>query len=794
MAAIGRIRKHGVLLMVIIGVALLAFIIGDLTKITPSITNQNLMAKVDGEKMRVGGSENTYSVYYNQNRELMMLVQGTSTSDDEIDQQIHSLSWQQVKQEILLGEELADMGIIFTDEMIDNINTELIASLSAPQPQTNAQYYLWMMANRIQTNNPNVTRATLVGVFESIDDYRTKDVRMYNAYKAIERMAVLEAKNQAYFGLINGSLYFSEPIKKQIAADNKIATMQLATIDVTNPSFDKIKVTVTDEEIKEYFDAHKDRFFVKENNRDLDIAVFPIIPTTQDRKDIADTVNQIYQRFSTATNLFDFARSEKRIDKDRLFSNSDGSFWSYNDAIANHVQIDTLMYLAKGHSALQTYGLNQETSYSLPPVLDSIVFKSQPGTMIAPYLDGNFWYFGKVRDIQMRPDSILTTFLTIDYKTPENSTPTRTKEQAQILVDSLQQMLQTSPDPKAIFSLLPSYKNERIFQTDSTYWFKDVPDTLYNKLIATTTDGLYLHETPGGFLLFKVLQKTQSIEKRQYLLFPVPIQASDKTYKELESNAKSLAISCENVDKLDELAKSKGATVIKKTNITNMQGAITTDQGYVVEKILCRNAISWAFDKETEIGKVSPNSYKGRYKYTSNQQYSQESQLGPEVFLVVGLRNAQERGEAEFENVKEIIKEELTAQKKREAIEKQLQGELAKSTITELASKYNARSADSLKINLYQPNASGIENSAIGKIYTLATQTPSTVSGKNAVYLVNIYNIEDGKSAPDLNMETNILYETVLGRSRNIEQIVMDELESKVSIDDRRQNFYKGDQ
>jgi len=96
MAAIGRIRKHGVLLMVIIGVALLAFIIGDLTKITPSITNQNLMAKVDGEKMRVGGSENTYSVYYNQNRELMMLVQGTSTSDDEIDQQIHSLSWQQV--------------------------------------------------------------------------------------------------------------------------------------------------------------------------------------------------------------------------------------------------------------------------------------------------------------------------------------------------------------------------------------------------------------------------------------------------------------------------------------------------------------------------------------------------------------------------------------------------------------------------------------------------------------------------------------------------------------------------
>ena len=49
MAAIGAIRKHGVLLMVIIGVALLAFILGDFSKVTTFFSNKytNHKAKKD---------------------------------------------------------------------------------------------------------------------------------------------------------------------------------------------------------------------------------------------------------------------------------------------------------------------------------------------------------------------------------------------------------------------------------------------------------------------------------------------------------------------------------------------------------------------------------------------------------------------------------------------------------------------------------------------------------------------------------------------------------------------------
>ena len=45
MAAIGAIRKHGILLMVIIGFALLAFLIGDFNKLSSVLSDKNTNGK-----------------------------------------------------------------------------------------------------------------------------------------------------------------------------------------------------------------------------------------------------------------------------------------------------------------------------------------------------------------------------------------------------------------------------------------------------------------------------------------------------------------------------------------------------------------------------------------------------------------------------------------------------------------------------------------------------------------------------------------------------------------------------
>lgn len=780
MAAIGRIRKHGVALMIIIGIALLAFIVGDLTQIIPSITNRNLLGKIGNKSIRMDGRENTYTSYFEQNRALFTYVNNLTSTDDEFDQSLHDFTWEQIKQEVLLDKQLSKMGITFHDEMVENISSELISSLTSQKAmRSNAQQYLIVMCQRLLQNSGN-SFDVLMQALENINDYRGTDI--YNMYKAIERMAVLEAKNNAYFALMGGSTYFSAPLLKQVGSE-KTVMMQFAMVNPNAPAFDDIQVSVDEKEAKSFFKSHSDRYLVKEDSRDIDFAIFPIVATAQDRQDIEDTVKVIYNRFAEASSIGDFVKAERKIEKNRKFATGEAYFWSYNDQTAKHIQLDTLLYLKHGKSALQYYGVeDKDAEYKLPAKLDSAVFHSPAGTMIAPYLDGNFWYFGKVREVAQRPDSIQTTFLTIPFKYGQN-TVTMEKEDAKALADSLAHEVMTTTN---IFTLLPQYKNDRIFGIDSTFWFEDMPDTLYNKLIHTGIGQVYVHEAMDCYLVMVVLNKTQYQEKRQYVLYPVPVEASKATIESLRMAANELASASDNVEKLEELAQTKGALLVPQTDVRNMQGSIATG---MQEGLMCREAISWAYDKETKVNSVSRTAFEGRFTYSG---YNQPKQLGAHVFIVAGLKKVKEAGKAEFENVKDIIIDELTMEKKIAAISEKLSSELASTNVQELAGKYGFQLRDSLKISLAQNMPYGIDNAIVGKLSTMeANGKPAVVASKRALCIATLYSAEAGQPSENLGMERNILRDVTIGRGNSEQGLAMDDLQKGVKIVDRRHNFYK---
>ena len=780
MAAIGKIRKHGVALMIIIGIALLAFIVGDLTRIIPSITNRNLLGKVGSKTIRMDGRENIYTSYFEQNRALFTYVNNLTSTDDEFDQNLHDFTWEQIKQEAIFDKQLNKMGITFHDEMVENISSELISSLTSQKAmRSNAQQYLIVMCQRLLQNSGN-SFDVLMEALNNINDYRGTDI--YNMYKAVERMAVLEAKNSAYFSLVGGSTYFSTPLLKQVGSE-KTVMMQMAQVNPKAPAFNDIQVNVDEKEAKAFFKKHSDRYIPKEDGRDIDFAIFPIIATAQDRQDIEDTVKVIYSRLAEASSINDFVKFERKIEKNRKFTADEAYFWSYNDQKAKHLQLDTLMYLKHGESALQQYGVDdKEASYSLPGKLDSAIYHSPAGTMIAPYLDGNFWYFGKVRDVAQRPDSIQTTFLTIPFKYGQN-TVTMEKEEAKALADSLAQAVRTTT---SIFTLLPQYKNDRVFAADSTFWFEDMPDTLYSKLIKTGIGQVYVHEAMDCYLVMQVLAKTQAIEKRQYVLYPVPVEASKATMESLRMAANELASASDNVEKLEELAQSKGAYLIPQTDVKNMQGTISTG---MQQNVMCREAISWAFDKDTKVNSVSRTAFEGRITISG---YNQPKQLAEHAFIVAGLKRVKEAGKADFENAKDVIIEELTTEKKIAAISEKLTSELASTNVQELAGKYGLQLRDSLKVALAQNMPFGIDNAVVGKISTMeANGKPAVVSSKNAIYIATVYSAEDGQPTESLGMERNILRDVTIGRGASEQIFAMDDLLKGVKIVDRRHNFYR---
>ena len=115
MAAISSIRKHGVALMLIIGFALLAFILGDLSQVSRTFSNKNIMIKIDGKKM-----DRVYSEQYEQNTALMRLLQEKSSFDENETYQIHDMTWRNMLQNAVVDKQLKALGLEYTDQMIED--------------------------------------------------------------------------------------------------------------------------------------------------------------------------------------------------------------------------------------------------------------------------------------------------------------------------------------------------------------------------------------------------------------------------------------------------------------------------------------------------------------------------------------------------------------------------------------------------------------------------------------------------------------------------------------------------
>ena len=172
MAAIGSIRKHGVLLLVIIGLALLAFILGDLSNVHRTFSNKYVMAKIDGKKM-----DQQYSKQYEENTALMKLLQNKTSFEDNETYQIHEMTWQQMLQDAVLDKQLAKLGLTFTPQMIEDFKENMVASLSTQQPNQ----FIAQFANALaQLYGPENAMGIISNIETLANQDQGKDI--YNAY------------------------------------------------------------------------------------------------------------------------------------------------------------------------------------------------------------------------------------------------------------------------------------------------------------------------------------------------------------------------------------------------------------------------------------------------------------------------------------------------------------------------------------------------------------------------------------------------------------------------------------
>ena len=718
MAAIGAIRKHGVLLLVIIGLALLAFILGDLSNVHRTFSNKYVMAKVDGKKM-----DQQYSKQYEENTALMKLLQNKTSFEDNETYQIHEMTWQQMLQDAVLDKQLAKLGLTFTPQMIEDFKENMVASLSTQQPNQ----FIAQFANALaQLYGPE----NAMGIISNIETLANQDQgkEIYNAYQALVRFAVSAEKQQNYFALAQNTLYFSDPLAKQLAKDNNMAMVSLMTINPELTAFQNMKPEVSEKEMKDFYNTHKkDMFDLQADNRDINVAVFPINPTPADLKAIEDSVRKDFTSFTQQ------------------------SIAEFN--------------LSKGNGVVDSTYF-KESDITLPE-LDSLIFKSSVGSFIEPFLYENVkWYFGKVFGAANRPDSVLVATIELPFKTAQYKEAPYSKKEAHRIADSLVEVIKSNQ--ANIFALQPNYLYGRE-QGDTTFWLAErgTMSTLYNSLLETPNGGIYLYKAPNGYIVFQVLDRTQPIEKRQFVLYDYDVNASEATFNALRSQANEFAAGVSNNEEFIANAAKKGIQVVNGERVTSMMANV----GQLPN---CRDIVSWAFSDEAKKDNISD-------VFNIDRMY----------FAVACVAQVREKGVQKYKDAKDDIKTILERKNKLNMVADQLNKDLA-SGFNAVAQKYSVAANDSVMLSFagdYYMNR-GVDSKAIGQIFSLPVNKSAAVCGNNMVYVVNVKELRDGQASQNLMMEKNYLQNELVGRERN-ENTILNYLISQTKVLDNRVRFYQ---
>ena len=608
MAAIGAIRKHGVFLLVIIGVALLAFLLGDMTKVVDMFSDRNTMVKIDGTKFN-----DEYQKQFQQNLALWKIIYDKSSLEETENYQVHEMTWQQLLETQLLDKEMKKMGLLFSQEMIASSNEELINSLNTQQPN---QLLYKLFSTIAKTSSPEIAYSFLANIEEYRDRQDVSDY--YDAYKAIERFHIADKKRMYYYAMVQGSQNFSDVMAQKIATDNMGANVELAIINPNLPVFSSLIPNVSEKEVKAFYKEHKNRYKYNENMRDIDVAVFPINPSAEDLKAIEDTVRAEYARFTAAASIEEFNKAEMKGAVD------------------------------------STYFKRDDISLT---ELDSLIFDVPVGSFIEPFkYENRAWYYGKVFGSAFRPDSLQVTFLVVDYKTKQNQQSSRTKKQARREADSLKNVIMANPNE--IFALLPGYLAGRN-ANDSTEWVSDHPSVrnLYDSLLKYGAQNKpYIQENRGYFVVFQVRQATRPIEKRMFAIYPTEIKASEKTVNDIQTAANQLAASSTSAAQFLEIANQNGIQIVRGDNVTSMAATVGQFPN-------CREIVTWAFSDNTKKDDIS-DVIKIEGQYFAVAALRNIKTKGTADFKdISGMIEAELKAEKKLEMVENQVKEDLAKAK-----------------------------------------------------------------------------------------------------------------------------------
>ncbi len=509
MAVLQGIRnKAGLLVSVVIGLALFAFIMGDLMR-----SGRSLLMGDANEIAKIGGTSVSYKEYYALVEQLTDNYKRNSNQsglDEQTTEQIRQQAWETLVKNYVMQDAYEELGIdVSPDEVFDMVQGNNI------DPQV---MQIPIFKNQ-QTGQ--FDRTLVIRFLKSLDQDPSGNARA--SWLAFEKVLIENRKLSKFFNLLKKGYYVPKVIAKELQRnDNKKVNFNYvmdgyATVPDSS-------IVVSDAAIEQYYNNHVNSY-ERDESRDLSYVTFNIIPSEQDNELAKKWINDIVADFKSA--------------------NDDKAFVDIN----SDIPFDDKWY----------------KQGELPANLDTFMFSSDTGAVYGPYFEDNAYKLAKLSAIAMLPDSIKARHILIQ---PNENLP---YPKARALADSIKNLLENGADFVTLVRQYSADKNS-LAKDGDLGWFKSgsmVKEFEDSTFLANKGD-IVTTTTKFGIHIVEIEDKGPEVKKVKVAMIIRNVEPTNVTRQIYYAKASRFAGENNTAEKFDATVEKEGLTKRIASNLKKM--------------------------------------------------------------------------------------------------------------------------------------------------------------------------------------------------------------------------------
>ncbi len=545
MATLQKIRSKGPLLVIVIGLALFAFIAGDAWKVFQPHQGKQDVGEVNGEVL----SAQDYQKMVDELSEVIKLTNGLNSLTEDQLNNVKDQVWQSYVNNKLIAEQAEKLGLKVTDAEIQSIIDQGTHPLLMQTPFRNPQTGMFDkdMLKKFLVDYANLNASQMPAQY--VEYYQ----KMGAFWQFVEKTLAQSTLAEKYQNLVTKSL-ISNPVAAEDAFNSRTEQSDLLLAGVPYSSINDSTVQVSDSEIKDRYNEKKEQFKQLVETRDIRYIDVKVVPSDADRKAVEKEVTEYSNQLASTT--ADFG----------TFVRSTGSSVNYSD-----VPVSKSVFPADVASRLDSTNVNE---------------------VYGPYYnqtDDSFNAFKLLAKVSS-PDSIQFRQIQV-YADTEEKTKT--------LADSIYNALKGGADFAAVAKIYG--------QTGEATWVNaqswegselDADNSKFiNTLLNQPVNELANLNMGQANLILQVMNKKSMQTKYKVAVVKREVEFSKETYNAAYNKFSQFVAQNTTIDSMVKNAEESGYTLMPRTDLSSAEH-------YVGGVRSTREALKWIFAAKP--GEVSP--------------------------------------------------------------------------------------------------------------------------------------------------------------------------------------------